>query len=335
MTRPRAALAMFPWAAKHVVGPAERERLSRVVDLVDEAPLTTFDDERATGVLAEVELLLTCWGAPTIDDAVLALAPRLRAVVHAAGTVKGFVSPACWERGVRVTSVAAANAVPVAEYTLAVILLANKSAFTARERYRSTRTMPRPQPGDPVPGNLGKRIGIIGASRVGRRVVDLLQPFDLEVVLADPLLAAADAEAMGARLVALDDLLRTSDVVSLHAPLLPETTGLLGARELSLLRDGVTFVNTARGAIVDGEALEAELTSGRISAVIDTTWPEPPPPESPLYDLPNVFLTPHLAGSQGTELRRLADDAVAEVERYARGEAFAFEITASDLAWIA
>jgi phosphoglycerate dehydrogenase-like enzyme len=333
--RPVAALAMFPWAEENLFRGEARARLERLAALSDPQPLTTFADERAAHVLADVEVLLTCWGTPTVDDDALTLAPRLRAIVHAAGTVKGFVGPGCWTRGIRLTSVAGANAKPVAEYTLAAIIMANKDAFAAQRRYTRDRRMPRPSTTAPIPGNLGKRIGIIGASRVGRLVIDLLQHFDLEVVVSDPLLAAEEAEALGARLIPLDELLATSDVISLHAPLLPETTGMLDARRLALIPDGATLINTARGAIVDSAALDAELVTGRIRAVIDTTHPEPLPADSPLFELPNVFLTPHLAGSQGTELARMASSALDELERYARGEPFAYEIEEADIPWIA
>ena len=141
--------------------------------------------------------------------------------------------------------------------------------------------------------------------------------------------------ALGAEKVELDELLRRSDVVSLHAPSLPETQHLLDARRLALLRDGAILINTARGALVDGDALAAELVAGRIDAVIDTTDPEILPADSPLYELPNVFLTPHIAGAMGTETQRMADLALDEIERLAKGEPLAHEVRREDLARIA
>ena len=135
--------------------------------------------------------------------------------------------------------------------------------------------------------------------------------------------------------VELDALLAASDVVSLHAPSLPSTRHMLDARRLALLRDGATLINTARGALIDQDALVAELVSGRIDAVIDVTEPEVLPPDSPLYDLPNVVLTPHIAGALGVEVRRLGDSALDELERYARGEPFAHPVTRADLDGIA
>jgi phosphoglycerate dehydrogenase-like enzyme len=135
--------------------------------------------------------------------------------------------------------------------------------------------------------------------------------------------------------MALDELLAASDVVSLHAPALLETHHQIDARRLALLRDGATLINTARGWLVDGAALERELASGRIDAVLDTTDPEVLPADSPLYEFPNVFLTPHVAGAMGTETQRMAALALDEIERFARGEPLRHAIRAEDLARIA
>jgi phosphoglycerate dehydrogenase-like enzyme len=321
MSKPVVALSMRPQVAEHLFAD-EWDRLEQVAALVSREPFTALAGEAA---LAEVDVLLTGWGVPGVDEAVLAAAPKLRAIVHAAGTVKGFVGQACWDRGILVTSVAAANALPVAEFTVAAITLANKGAFLAANRQAPNYEV----------GNRGKRIGLIGASKVGRLTIELLRPYDNEVVVADPLLTEEEAADLGVQLVELDDLLATCDVVSLHAPLLPETVNMIDRRRLGLLKDGAVFINTARGAIVDGIALEDELATGRISAVIDTTDPEPLPESSRLPHLPNVFLTPHIAGSMGTELARLASTAIDELERFARGEPFAFGIAESDLPWIA
>jgi phosphoglycerate dehydrogenase-like enzyme len=127
--------------------------------------------------------------------------------------------------------------------------------------------------------------------------------------------------------VGLDHLLESSDLVSLHAPLLPETVGMIGANELARLRDGAVLVNTARGALIDQGALERELATGRIRAVIDVTEPEVPAPDSPLWDLPNIVLTPHVAGSRGLELARIGEQAAGEIERLKRGEELRFAVS--------
>ncbi|WP_461012167.1 hydroxyacid dehydrogenase [Streptomyces capparidis] len=314
-------------------GPGGRQRLRALTDLLAEAPLTDFATPRARAVLARAQVLVTGWGSPRIDAAALDAAPRLRAVVHTGGTVKRLLDDACWRRGIDVTSAAAANAVPVAEYTLAAILFAGKGVLAARDRYRELRGAPadwhRELAGH---GNYRRTVGVVGASRVGRRVVELLRPHDLRVLLTDPYLPEEEARALGAEPAGLDELCARADVVSLHAPALPETTGMIDAARLALMRDGATLVNTARGALVDTGALTAELVSGRLNAVIDVTAPEVLPAASPLYRLPNVLLTPHIAGSLGNEVHRLAAFALDELERWTNGLPLAGRVTASGLA---
>jgi len=333
--RPIVVFAMFPMFTGEMFTPAHMDRLRAICELPDEEPLVAFEDERAAALLARAEVLLSGWGCPVVDGRVLDRAPRLRAIVHAAGTVKLHLGEECWERGLAVTAAAAANALPVAEYTLAAILFANKKAFRLQRAYRESRAFQFWPAVAPGLGNYGKVVGIVGASHIGRRVIELLRPFDLTVRVYDPYLSEEQARALGVERRELDELLCESDVVSLHAPALPETRHMLDRRRLALLRDGATLINTARGWLVDGEALAAELVSGRIDAVIDTTEPEVLPADSRLYELPNVFLTPHIAGAMGTETRRMADLAIEEIERLVRGEPFRHGIRREDLARIA
>lgn len=333
--RPTIVLAMAPALTAELLDDALLDRLRHAGELLDPTPLARFDDPRAEILLAGAEVLLTSWGCPMLDDAALSRAPNLRLVAHAAGTVKHHVTPACYARQILVTSAAAANAIPVAEYTLAAILFANKKLFRLRERYRELRGLRYWPVEAPGLGNYHKVVGIVGASHVGRRVLELLRPYDLERLLYDPFVDAETAAALGAQKVELDDLLARSDVVSLHAPSLSETRHMLDARGLARMRDGTTLINTARGALVDADALERELVSGRLDAVIDTTDPEILPADSPLYQLPNVFLTPHVAGSLGAETRRMAELAVSEIERFVRGEPLRHAVGVDDLARVA
>ncbi|PRY15311.1 hydroxyacid dehydrogenase [Kineococcus rhizosphaerae] len=325
----RAALAMSRTSHDRVVDADFLDRLRRTVELAP-GVLTEFSSPAARAVLADVEVLVTSWGCPRLDAAVLAAAPRLRAVVHAAGSVRAHVGEAAWDRGVAVSSAAAANAVPVAEYTLAVVLLAGKRVLAAADEYRRLRSRAATAVAERG-GNHGATVGVLSASLVGRRVLDLLRPFDLEVLVHDPHVPDRELRALGAEPVGLLELAARSDVFSIHTPLLPETRGLVDARVLAALRDGATVVNTARGAVVDAGALTAELLSGRLSAVLDVTDPEPLPADSPLWECRNVLLTPHVAGSLGNELRRLTDCAAEEVERFAAGRPFAHPVTRTAL----
>ncbi|MEW1776805.1 hydroxyacid dehydrogenase [Streptomyces sp. NPDC086777] len=316
--RPQALFAMTAQNVPHIFPPEVLTRLREYVEIDPTLVAQDFTDPRVRETLARTEVLVTGWGCPVLDAAALDAAPRLRAVLHAAGSVKGFTTPEVWRRGVVVSSAAAANALPVAEYTLAMILLAGKGVFAFRDLLRDRRAFPY---GDIVPGigNFRRRVGVVGASRIGRRLIELLRPYDLSVALADPYVDEAEAARLGVPLLPLDDLLRTSDVVTVHAPQTPETRHLVGARELALMPDGSVLINTARGSLLDHDALVEEVRTGRLTAILDVTDPEPLPADSPLYDLPGAFLTPHLAGSQGNEVARLGLTVVEEAGRLLAG----------------
>ncbi|MFM9371468.1 hydroxyacid dehydrogenase [Streptomyces sp. Da 82-17] len=316
---------MSPETRDAVFGAAELRRLAEVARFDPALIVTDFDAQEPLQEreLSQAEVLLTGWGCPPLDRAALRRMPRLRAVVHAAGSVKGHVTQECWRRGIAVATAAAANALPVAEYTLAAILFANKRVLEGAHAYRTARGRVNLIERFPDVGNYRRTVGVVGASRIGRRVIELLAPFDVRVLLHDPYVGAGEAAALGAELVDdLDALALRSDTVSLHAPQLPATRHLFDARRLALMPDGATLVNTARGSLVDTEALTRELRTGRLHAVLDHTDPEVLPADSPLFDLPNVLLTPHLAGSIGGELHRLADASISELARYARGLPF-------------
>jgi len=331
--RPVIALAMLDGLVDHAFTATHFARLEAAGEVLDHTPLTRFDDDRAAAGLARAEVIVGHWGCPTLTADVLARTPNLRLFAYAGGTVKWQVTDAVWDRGIVVTSAAAGNAVPVAEYTVAMILLANKGALGFRERLRDpTALVPLPAP----LGNVDKRIGLVGASLVGRHVIELLGAYSLRVAVYDPYLEPGDAQALGVEKVDdLDALCASVDVLSVHAPDVESTRGMIGARQLAALRDGAVFINTARPALVDQDALLEHLTSGRISAVLDVTTPDPLPTEHPLLELPNVFVTPHIAGSMGTELHRMADLAVDEVERFARDEPPRHPVCRADLERIA
>ncbi|GAA3249028.1 hydroxyacid dehydrogenase [Streptomyces lavendulae subsp. grasserius] len=334
-SRPTTVLAMSPATREAVLTRRILPELLHVADVDPDLLVSDFardDDPGLRGRLARAEVLFTGWGCPPLDEEALRRMPRLRAVVHSAGSVKHHVTTACWERGLLVSSAAAANAVPVAEYTLAAILFANKRVLESAHAYRSRRGPVDLLRHYPEAGNYRRTVGLVGASLIGRRVMELLRPFDLRVLVHDPYVDPAEVAALGGELCPLDELLRRSDVVSLHAPALPETRHLLDASRLALMPDGATLVNTARGSLVDTAALTEELVAGRLHAVLDHTEPEVLPATSPLFDLPNVLLTPHVAGSLGGELDRLATSAVEELGRYARGLGFRYPVDPGRLA---
>ncbi|MGW1888766.1 hydroxyacid dehydrogenase [Streptomyces sp. NPDC002004] len=318
--------------AERVLPPDLRDRLARTVRLVTVPPAGPLGADPARAALARAEILVTGWESPRLTAEVLALAPRLRVVVHAAGSVKPVATDALWDRGIVVSSAADANAGPVVAFTLAAVTFAAKGALPAAARYSAgwPRFAERP-------GADGRTVGIVGASRIGRRMITALHSSDAgyRVLLTDPYVSLEDAASLGVELVELAELCRRSSIVSIHAPQLPETRGLLSADMLKLIPDGGVVVNTARGSLIDTEALTRECAAGRLDAFLDVTDPEPLPPGHPLTTLPNVLVTPHIAGAQGSEVRRLGVYAVDEVERYVRGEALRGRLRREDLARLA
>jgi phosphoglycerate dehydrogenase-like enzyme len=320
----RALLAMPDGLQHRMFSPGQLARLGALAE-VDTS--RTVPDLAAAGdeELADVEVLLTGWGSPAVDAATLARMPRLQGIVHTAGTVRFVVTDAVWERGdVVVTSSTEANAVPVAEYALAQILLAGKRILAQQARYRREH---RPAPAtaaDPHIGNYGGVVGLIGASRIGVLVAEHLRRFDLEVLITDPFADAESVAALGATKVEPEELYSRSDVVSLHAPDVPSTRGMVTRELLALMRDGTTFLNTARPALVDVDALREEVLSGRLSAVLDVH--DDLADDDPLWEAEHALLTPHIAGSQGNELHRLGEAALEEVRRLAAGEPPGFPV---------
>ncbi|WP_306325995.1 hydroxyacid dehydrogenase [Streptomyces venezuelae] len=270
------------------------------------------------GVLDGVDVLLTGWGAPVLDAALLAHAPRLRAVMVAAGSVRHLTTPEFWARDIPVVSAARANAVPVAEFGLAQILLGLKQVHRLGREATAARRFPH---NPPVPGGYGSRVGLLGLGEIGRLVAQHLRHFDVEVLASDPVVDPAIAAGLGVRLTGIEELFEACHVVSVHAPLLPETERLVGRRLMALLPEGATLINTARGAVLDEpEVVEVLRDRPDLTAVLDVTWPEPPDPGSPLFTLPNVLLTPHLAGALGGERARLGELVRDELRRFVRGE---------------
>lgn len=306
--------------------------IDRIADLT--RPFLTAQELAADpGALRDTEVLLTGWGAPMVDAALLEAAPRLRAVLHAAGSVKHIVTDAAWERGITVVSAAAANAEPVAEMTAAQIVLAARGVPAARRRYRSERVR---SAAAAASGTRGTVVGLVALGEIGRRVAERLRGTGVRMLAADPFASASAVAELGVELVPLEDLFRRSRVVSLHAPLLPSTEGMIGSALLELMPEGATLVNTARGGLIDEEGL-VEVLSRRpdLTALLDVTVHEPPVAESPLWTLDNVELTPHVAGSMGADRGAMGRLVADELGRLIQGAPLRHRIEQEALARMA
>ncbi|TAP45043.1 hydroxyacid dehydrogenase [Arthrobacter sp. S39] len=330
--KPKALLVMNSGTFADQFDSTRLQRLAGLVDLGGQPWTDSLDSPDLAGRLADVEILLTSWGVPLLTSERLERMPKLRAVFHCAGTVRSFASDKLWERGILVTNGADANAIPVAEFTFASIVLAGKKAHVLANDARTHRDDWSYSTQRGELGNIGRVIGVIGFSRIGRRVVQLVQQLqDVTVLVSDPHADPLAVEAAGGRLVPLAELLPASDIVTVHAPALPETRHMIGAPELRAMKDHSTLINTARGSLVDTRALEVECATGRIHALLDVTEPEPLPRDSVLYDLPNVVITPHIAGSLGTETRRMSDAALDDLERFLTGQELLAQVVHEDL----
>jgi len=301
-------------------------RMARIIEHEGGEPAQHADLLR---LLPDADACLTSWGVAPLDADVLAVAPRLMMMAHMGSSVKRFVSDAVWQRGMRVTSAGLALAEDVAVTTLGLMIVGMKRVWPLAHNFRAggwrERAQERSQEGDsrlpiwPARELRNKRVGVVGASRVGRHLIRLLQPFHARILLYDPFLSREDCEAMGAEKVELDDLLRRCDILSLHAPSVPATRRMIDARRLALLKDDALIINTARGDLIDEPALIAELSKGRFFAFLDVTDPEPPAPDSPLRRLENVVVIPHIAGCI-EDCTHMGDVAVEELRRFFMGE---------------
>ena len=209
---------------------------------------------------------------------------------------------------------------------LATILFSLKHGWQLARMTKAGRCHPdRNQ----VPGCYGSTVGLVSLGAIARKLLELLRPFDLNVLVYDPFLAEHDAAALDVELVSLEAIFQRSDVVSLHTPVFPETFGMITGQHIASMKPGATFINTARGELVREEEM-IEVLSRRpdLQAVLDVTIKEPPKPDSPLYTLENVVLTPHIAGSAGNECRRMGRYMVDELQRYLDGQPLKYALTA-------
>jgi phosphoglycerate dehydrogenase-like enzyme len=300
-----------------IYGPAEVSDIASMVD-VYAPPQTRKTVAADISILADAEVIMSGWGMVRMDEAFLRAAPKLKAVFYASGSIKSFVTDATWQRGVIVSSAWAANAVPVAEYTLSQILFGLKQCWYYSRAYRVGRKHPAVSG---IVGAYGGVVGIVSLGMIGQMVCEHLKRFDVEVIAYDPFASRELAGKLGVELCGLDEVFRRGDVVSLHTPDLPQTKGMITGEHLRMMKPRATFINTARGAVVRQDEMFAVLAERKdLTAVLDVTTPEVPPADSPLWTMDNIVVTPHIAGSQGQECRRMARYMVEELARYIKGQ---------------
>lgn len=326
MPSPPGMFVLDTRAAELIYGPPQRQAIESAVQLLHPSPLSpTAALREYRDVLAQAEVVFSGWGGPQLTEEFLDAAPALKVVFYGAGAVAQVVTDSSWDRGVKITSAYAANAIPVAQYALATLLFSLKHGFALARQTRQTRSFP---PRDGAPGCYQATVGLISLGMIGRTLLKYLAPFEFKVLAYDPMLTAREAQELGVERASLEELFRRSDAVSIHTPCLPETEGLITGAHLASMKHGAAFINTARGSIVrEHEMIEVLSRRRDLQAVLDVAAGEPPPKDSPLYSLPNVTLTPHIAGSVGNECRRMGQLMVEELGRYVTGEPLKWEVT--------
>ena len=276
----------------------------------------------------DTEYIFSTWGMPVFSmDEIRNVFPSLKCVFYTAGTVQNFARPFL-HSGVKVFSAWAANAVPVAEYTAAQIVLANKGFFKSSALASAGSYAEAAKEFKNYPGNYGAKVGIIGAGMIGKLVIKKLKDYDMSVLTFDPFLPDETAAELGAEKTTLERVFSECNVISNHLANNEQTRGMLNGALFERMKPYSTFLNTGRGAqVVEADLIKTLEQRPDITAILDVTDPEPPESGSKFYTLPNCILTPHIAGSSGSEVKRMSEYMLGEFIKYSNGEKTEYEVT--------
>lgn len=276
--------------------------------------------------LAGIDVCLTGWGHPRFDEAALENAGQLRLVAHTGGTVASLVSPALFQRGVRVVSGNDVYARSVAESVVAYALTVLRDIPGYLTGMRDSGWRPDDFQNE---GLLDQTVGLVGFGAIARYTVELLRAFGATIKVYSRHLGQREAAELGVASVSLEEVMRTCRVISLHSAATPETYHQIDRELLQMIPQGAVLINTARGSVVDEQALARELAAGQFRAILDVYETEPLPMDSPLRGLPNVYLIPHMGGPTIDQRRRVCERLIADIRACFNGEPLALEITES------
>lgn len=292
-----------------------------------DGPVCTWEELKAAP-LSQTRYIFSTWGMPALSkEEIAGYFPKLLGVFYAAGSVQSFALPFL-EMGIKVFSAWAANAVPVAEFTVAQILLANKGFFQLHRRYSKGHSQTISY-AEGFPGNYGCTVGLLGAGMIGRRVIELLMSFKIKIMVFDPFLSPESACSLGVEKVELTEIFENCQTISNHLANNEQTRGMLNYSLFSKMKANASFINTGRGAQVVAEDLFKALSEepGR-TAVLDVTDPEEPlSPESPYWNYPNIILSPHRAGSTSGEILRMGEYMWQEYENLINNRPTPYEVS--------
>lgn len=321
-----------PNTIDRVYADGRRQKVGEISNLYPTV-ITAENFHQHVGALSDLEAVFSTWGMFSPSEEQLDMLPSLEAVFYAAGSVKSFAEPLL-NRGIIVVSAWGANGVPVAEFALAQILLSNKGYFRNMRACVSREMRGGAFRGA---GNFGETVAIIGAGMIGRILIKLLKPFDLKVIIWDPFVSDEEAEKLGVEKVSsLMEAFQRGLAVSNHLANVPETRGLLTRELFASMRKNATFINTGRGAtIMEDDLISVFSEREDLTALLDVTYPEPPAAGSPFYNMPNVHLTTHIAGSIGGEVVRMADYAIKEFQAWENDQPLRYAVTLEMLSTMA
>lgn len=330
--KPRAAVNTVRGNWERVFSPATRAKLHEVLEF-DESLIPDRPSEEA--LLAhhpDATVVLSTWGAVPYSKRVLEHFADLGLIVYGAGSAKGFVTDELVARDIPVGTAVHLNAQPVAEFTLGLILTSLKNVFGHHHMFLEKGSDGWVKDAAGYPGGYyHTKVGILGLGRISRNLLRLLEPFELDVAVADEYLSNEEAARLGVAKESLEEVMATSDVVTLHHANIEKNWNLINRDNLRLMKPGARFINTSRGRLVNEPDLVEVLEAGRITAFLDVTYPEPPEAGHPFYRLPNCILTPHVAGSIGTETYRMGEYCLREYLNWRDGKPLENRIDVSSL----
>jgi len=321
------AILLSDWERiKYVYSPEVLEILSRESEL-DRGYYTHEDLKNDPEKFKNTEIIFSTWGMPALtEDEISEFFPKLECLFYAAGSVQRFARPFL-NKGVKVFSAWAANGIPVAEYTVSQILLANKGFFRHSYLLKNQRHGEYEPLKKIYPGNYNANVGLIGCGMIGSLVSEMLKNYKLNVYVYDPYLSDEKAEKLNVIKCTLEEIFSECDVVSNHLPDIASTKKLIKYDHFKSMKPYATFINTGRGAQLDESELAAALSERPdLTAILDVTVNEPPLSDSPFYTLPNCILTPHIAGSLSKEVVRMSEYMADEFIRYKNGEKCLYEV---------
>ena len=332
------------------VGDIDRQRLEAVSELRfeefdlptswDEPPVADADtDARFRTFVSGLDAIVVCHGSPRVTAEAMDASPNLRFIGELEGDrfAQRIDVEAAIERGIRSIDTTQGSSYPVSEWALAMMLIGLRNAGSLYRKLIDHQHVFEDDSRYKDPGFLrgeltGKTVGMIGAGHIGRRLLELLKPFRMNVLVHDPYVPREIADIYDLTMTSLDNVMSVPDVVVCLAPITPATRGMIGEREIGLLKPGAVFVNVSRGAIVDSDALIARLQKGDVVASLDVFEPEPIPVDSPIRDLPNAFITPHIAGVTAANSHRFFSLMVDELLRFFDGHETRYDLLPQTLA---